>query len=121
MYATGSTAITTHSEWRVVREGDWCTWWVLNFTAEMVVTERGLWGWGWMANSTTAHTALVLPLEQFILNAFEKAPSRDKTTEREGEANSAKEEKREVEGEKETVKAHGQVRSLTFRTADGGE
>lgn len=74
-----------------------------------------------MANSTTAHTALVLPLEQFILNAFEKAPSRDKTTEREGEANSAKEEKREVEGEKETVKAHGQVRSLTFRTADGGE
>lgn len=64
---------------------------------------------------------LVLPLEQFILNTFEKAPWRDKARERDRQP---KKEDREKWTEKKQSKAQGQVRrSLqakdTFQTADG--
>lgn len=51
------------------------------------------------------HTVLVLPLEQFVFNTFEKAPWREKMKER----STAKRGQREVEGEKQS-KAHEQVR-----------
>lgn len=47
---------------------------------------------------TTAHTGLVLPLEQLILNAFEKAPSKGERWERPR----AKRGQREVKGEKQS-------------------
>ncbi len=72
------------------------TWWALNLTAKRVGTKaRG------GVEGTTAHTVLVLPLEQFILNAFEEAPWRDKTRERERERMTAKRGQTEVEGEKQ--------------------
>lgn len=58
-----------------VREGDLRTWQALNFTAKRVVTKQAV---EWMVYRTTGHMVLVLPLEQLILNAFEKAPSREK-------------------------------------------
>lgn len=50
-----------------VRVGD------LNFTVKQVAVKRAV---EWMVH--TAHSVLALPLEQLILNAFEKAPSRER-------------------------------------------
>lgn len=58
---------------------------------------------GWR---TTGHAVLVLPYEQFLLNAFEKTPWRDKTkSKRERE----RRKKTERSGSRNTVKAHRQV------------
>lgn len=75
----------------------------------MVVAKRG----GGLDGEAyyTAHAVLALPLKQFILNAFEKAPSRDRTRET---PTAKRGTQREGEGEKKnktaTVKAHGHVR-----------
>lgn len=72
---------TTHGERMGVRMGDSWTFRVLNHTPNRA-------GSKWSSDGSDGvdgvqQTVLVLPLEQFILNAFEKAPSRDKTRQRE--------------------------------------
>lgn len=67
--------------------------------------------------TTAAHTVLVLPLEQFILNAFEKTPARDQR-ERETHTHRPTAEKRGTErgGRRKTVKAHGQARQSSRKS-----
>lgn len=89
---------------------DFWIWWALNFTVKRVVE--------WMAQRTTAHAELVLPLEQLILNAFEKAPSRER-----GETDQRPKEDREKRKEKnsQSTQTGEKLNKATFQTVDGPE
>lgn len=55
----------------------------------------------WLVYGTTAYTVLVLPLEQFVLNAFQKAPSKDN--------------KSEADSQKRTEKSGGEETNVKSR------
>lgn len=90
-----------HKCW--MEEGGGCllTCWAFKLTAKWAVTKQQG-GWSEWRTILSTHTVAVLPLEQFVLNAFEKAPSRNKTRDRPWRGG----------GGRKTIKAQGQVKRI---------